>query len=66
MAEYVIYDQFHWLDPNHLESPCANRKEAIERYKFLKDAFPGESLGMLTKRKFIELKKSLTNKTQQQ
>lgn len=66
MAQYVIYDQFHWGDPNHLESPCANHKEALERYKFLKEAFPGESLGMLTKRKFIELKKSLTTKTKKQ
>ena len=62
MAEYVIYDQFHWLDPNHLESPCANHKEALERYEFLKAAFPGESLGMTTKSKFMKLKESLKPK----
>ena len=68
MAEYVIYDEFHWGNPDHLESPCANYKEALERYKFLKESFPNDIFGLTTKKKFLKLKElyKQINKTTKQ
>ena len=42
---WVIYDQFHWLNPDHLVRIVKGTwEEALEQYRFYKDAFPYESL----------------------
>lgn len=61
--EFVIYDQFHWNDSNHLEQPCSNWKEALARYRFLRDSFPGMSLGLKSIEDYIKMKESLKQKT---
>lgn len=45
---YVIYDQFHLLDKNHLEKQVKGLKQAIEAYAFYKTFYPGYSLGLST------------------
>lgn len=57
---YVIYDQFHWLSPDHLVRYCENWKEALEYYRFYKALFPDESLGLTDEndfKKILEAKK---------
>ena len=44
---WVIYDQFHWLKPDHLERHVTGTwDEALEQYRFYRAAFPNESLGL--------------------
>lgn len=60
--KFVIYDQFHWLAPDHLEVTCENWDEALAQYRFFRDAHPGESLGLTTLDDFKRIKESITSK----
>ena len=60
---YVIYDQFHWHTPDHIEVPVTDWETALEVYKFLKELHPGESLGLVTKEEFLKKKKSYEKTT---
>lgn len=54
---YVIYDQFHWLNPDHLERHVIGTwQEAVEQYCFYKSAFPGESLGLVNNEQYNKIK----------
>lgn len=52
--EYVVYDQFHWNDPNHLEYVFKGRDYALKNYVFLVRAHPDKSLGFTLKKLYIE------------
>ena len=57
---YVIYDQFHWLAPDHLVRVVEGTwNDALEQYRFYKAAFPTESLGLVTEEEFQRIKESL-------
>lgn len=56
---YVIYDQFHFYDADHLERPVKGRKFALETYKFLKQAYPDKILGLSTIEYYKNLKESI-------
>lgn len=57
---YVIYDQFHWLNPNHLVRVIDGAwNDALEQYRFYKAAFPKESLGLVTEEEFLRKKEAL-------
>lgn len=45
---YVIYDQFHFGEENHLEVPAKGRKYALSVYRFLKELHPNMSIGLAT------------------
>ena len=56
-ARFAIYDQFHWLRPDHIEVIVeGTEKEALECYQFYKELFSGESLGFTTEEDFLRLK----------
>lgn len=58
--KYVVYDQFHWNQPNHLVRPVTGTKqEVLEQYAFYKDCFPQESLGLLPEKDFNKLKENI-------
>ena len=59
---YVVYDQFHWGDINHLEYLFKGFRYALENYRFLKEAHPDKTLGMLEIEKYKLLKISLNKK----
>ena len=45
---YVVYDQFHWLDPNHIEYCFKGWDSALANYNFLKAAHTDKTLGLVT------------------
>lgn len=58
--KYVIYDQFHWLCPDHVERHVeGTKKEILEQYAFYVDCYPNESLGLVPEVEFKKLKESL-------
>ncbi len=57
--EYVIYDQFHWLDMDHLEMTVSGYDYALKVYAFQKEANPDKCLGFVTKEQFVKIKESL-------
>lgn len=57
---YVVYDQFHFKDADHLEVPVKGRKFALDTYKFLKTSFPDKILGLTTVEYYRKLKKSFS------
>lgn len=54
--KYVIYDQFHWLSPDHLERHAEGWENALKQYAFYKAAYSGESLGLVTKETYNKIK----------
>ena len=53
----VIYDQFHWLAPDHLEVHVSGTKqEILEQYGFFKDCYPDESIALATEEWFDKVK----------
>lgn len=56
---YVIYDQFHWLDSDHLEMTVSGYDYALKVYAFQKAANPDKSLGFVTEEHFKRIKESL-------
>lgn len=58
---YVVYDQFHWQTPDHVEYVFKGWDVALANYAFLKDAHPDKSLGLCTKEEFIKKLKTITN-----
>ena len=44
---YVVYDQVHWLAPDHLEYVFAGWEYALKNYEFLKQAHPDKTLGLV-------------------
>lgn len=45
---YVVFDQFHWLDPNHIEYCFKGWDVALANYNFLKVAHQDKILGLVT------------------
>lgn len=62
-TSYVIYDQFHWLTPDHLEVPASSWDEAMSLYRFYKAASPKESLGLCTLAEFLKKSASIHSKS---
>lgn len=60
---HVIYDQFHWLTPDHLEIPASSWDDALVKYRFYKDAYPNESLGLCTFEEFQKKSRSIHSKS---
>lgn len=59
---YVIYDQFHWLWPDHLEIPVKGWTAALATYRLEKACCAeGDSLGLTTLEDFKKIKKSYEN-----
>lgn len=56
---YVIYDQFHWLWPDHFERQVKGWTAALATYAFLKGVYSGTSLGLVTLEYYNNLKQSL-------
>ena len=56
---FVIYDQFHWLDSDHLEMTISGYDYALKVYAFQKEANPDKSLGFVTEEQFKRIKESL-------
>lgn len=56
---YFIYDQFHWLRPDHIELSYDTWDEALEAYNFMKQAHPSESLGLTDETWFNRIKESI-------
>lgn len=61
-TSYVIYDQYHWLTPDHLEVPASSWDEALSLYQFYKAAYPKESLGLCTLAEFQRKSGSIHSK----
>lgn len=57
--EYVIYDQFHWGNPDHLEVHVDGWDNALSQYLFYKEAFPTESLGLVDITRFRSIVNSI-------
>jgi hypothetical protein len=56
---YVIYDQFHWLSPDHLEIPVKGWTAALEVYRMEKVCrTERDSLGLTTLENYKKLKQS--------
>lgn len=55
---YVVYDQFHWLDADHLEYQFKGLNYALDNYRFLKASHPDKVLGLLEVDKYKKLKES--------
>ena len=53
---YVVYDQFQFHHPDHLEIPVKGRSAALDMYQFQKTANPDKSLGLCTVEKYKKLK----------
>lgn len=62
-TSYVIYDQFHWLTPDHLEVPASSWDDALAKYRFYKAAYPNESLGLCTLEEFQKKSGSIHSKS---
>ena len=45
---YMIYDQFHWLSPNHFQEEVKGRDQALIRYTFHKVFHPECNLAVST------------------
>ena len=58
-TEFVIYDQFHWGNHDHLEVHVDGWDNALNQYRFYKDAFPNESLGLVDVERFRSIVKSI-------
>ena len=56
---FVIYDQFHWLNSDHLEMTISGYDYALKVYSFQKEANPDKSLGFVTEEQFKRIKESL-------
>ncbi len=54
---YVIYDQFHWLRDDHLEVEVKGHDNALNRYLWLRQCYPNESLGLATAEYYKHLMK---------
>lgn len=52
--EYVVYDQFHWLWDDHIEYIYKGWEYALANYNFLKQSYPKESLGLITKEEYMK------------
>lgn len=52
--EYVVFDQYHWLFPDHLEYIYKGWEYALANYNFLKQSYPKESLGLITKEEYMK------------
>ena len=57
--KYVIYDQFHWLNPDHLELTISGWGYALKVYAFEKEANPDKTLGLTTEEEYKKIKQSL-------
>lgn len=57
---YVIYDQFHWCNPDHIERQVKGWKSALATYCFLKDVYANVSLGLVTLDYYNKLIKSMS------
>ena len=55
---YVVFDQFHWLDPDHLEYCFKGFDYALANYSFLKAAHPDKSLGFTSEENYLKLKRN--------
>ncbi len=56
---YVIYDQFHWLCPDHLEMTISGYDYALKVYNFEKNANPDKTLGLVTEEQYKKIKDGL-------
>ena len=54
---YIVYDQFHFGDADHLEVPVKGHDNAIATYCFYKTVYPTYSLGLCTIEYYNTLKK---------
>lgn len=55
---YVVFDQFHWLDPDHLEYCFKGFDYALANYTFLKAAHQDKSLGFTSEENYLKLKRN--------
>lgn len=53
---YVIYDQFHFRDQDHVEIPAKGWEYALAVYRFQRTMHPGMSLGLTSIEKYKRLK----------
>lgn len=60
--EWVVYDQFHWHDPDHIERVFCDKETALGYYRFIKEAFPRETFGMCKYDKYLKLKNDYRRK----
>ena len=56
---YVVFDQFHWKSPDHLEYEFGGHEYALANYSFLKIAHPDKSLGMCTIEEYRKKKEGM-------
>lgn len=56
---YVVYDQFHWNDPDHIEYRFDGWESALANYGFFKDANPDKTLGLTDLENFNAIKQSI-------
>lgn len=54
---YVVYDQFHWFAPDHLEYVFAGWEYALQNYRFLKAAHPDKVLGLVEAKQYMKINK---------
>ena len=57
--DFVVYDQSHWNDPDHIEYVYHGYTYDMENYNFLKMAHPDKTLGIVTKEYFKQKLKKL-------
>ena len=55
---YVVYDQFHWFAPDHLEYVFAGWEYALKNYAFLKAAHPDKVLGLVEAKQYMKIKEN--------
>lgn len=61
-ADYVIYDQYGWQLPGHIEIPINGTKDdVLEMYRFQCECNQGHSLGILPKEEFEKRFKDFRN-----
>ena len=51
--EYVVFDEFHWLSPDHIEYIYRGWEYALANYRFLKQSYPNECLGLTTREDYM-------------
>ncbi len=55
-GRYVVFDQFHWNDPDHLEYVFGGWEYALSNYRFLKAAHPDKTLGLTSVENYEKIK----------
>lgn len=61
--DFVVYDQFNWNNPDHIEYVFHGWGYAMKNYNFLKMAHPDKTLAIVTKEYFKQKLKKKNDKS---